>query len=85
MQCTEPKEVWEAYNEGAEDTDCLFATNHGVFFHLPCSPGERWYGLCSSSRSWGVSGLLQLRASGKKKGLGLDNINFRKFPLKKTS
>lgn len=84
-QCTETKEVWEAYNEDAEGADCLFATKHGRWKGLHDPQGEHWYGLCSSSRSQGVPGLPQLRASGEKKGLRLDNINFRSFSLKKTS
>lgn len=78
MQCIEPKEVWEAYNEDAEDPDCLFGTKHG-----------RWKGL---GGAWGSVGAacvaapgagVCVRASGEEEGLGLDNTNFRKFPLKK--
>lgn len=83
MQCTEPKEVREAYNEDAEDPDCLFAVKQGRWKGLRDPQGERWYGWYSSSRSRGVPGLPQLRASGEKKGLGLDNTNFRKFLLEK--
>lgn len=43
MQCTEPEEVWEAYNEDAEDPDCLFAMEHG-----------RWKGLHDA---WGSVGM----------------------------
>lgn len=46
----------------------------------------RGKGLCDSEVSVGIArrlGLCLLNASGKKKGLELDNISFRKFVLKK--
>lgn len=44
MQCTEPEEVWEAYNEDAEDPDCLLAAKPG-----------RWKGLHDPRESISVS------------------------------
>lgn len=44
MQCIEPKEVWEAYNEDAEDAGCLFGTKHGT-----------WKGLYSAQGSVGAA------------------------------
>lgn len=44
MQCIEPKEVWEAYSEDAEDPDCLFGTKHG-----------RWKGLGGARGSVGAA------------------------------